>query len=154
VKGWDCYEAGDKSLLALARSTCCCLLLGLSAGAHSGPLVELLARARADDPTYLAAQRQSEAAAEAQVQARALWLPNVAFTVSNGSNQQDVRKSPGQGLYKTGQVDYRARDYALVLSQALVNAGHLVAGRQAQVRLLQVEYELNSQEQDLLYRVA
>jgi len=154
VRSWGCSEAGDRLWPGLARCLCCCLLLGLAAGVHAGPLAELLERARVDDPTYRAAQLQAEGAAEALAQARALWLPGVSVSTSVGANRQDVRKSPGQGLYRTGQVDYDAREYGLVLSQALLNAGHSVAGEQAQARIQQVESELKAQQQDLLYRVA
>lgn len=129
-------------------------LVAASSLARAGTLLELYERARVDDPTYLAAQRQAEAAAEALEQARALWRPSVSVTASAGANQQDVKKSPGQSLYKTGRVDYDAKEYALTVSQALFNVGHSATGEQAEARLLQVQAEFRSQQQDLIQRVA
>lgn len=122
--------------------------------AHAGSLLELYQQARDDDPTYLAALRQAEAAVETVEQARSLWRPGVSVTASAGANQQDVRKSPGQSLYKTGRVDFDAKEYALTVTQALFNASHSATGQQADARLLQVQAEFRSQQQDLIQRVA
>lgn len=154
MKDWDYSQAVCRRLLAVVCWFIFCVLVGLAPGVHAGVLVELLERARTDDPTYLAAQRQAEAAVEAIEQARALWRPSVSVTLSVGANQQDVRKSPGQSLYKAGRVDYDAREYALTVSQALLNAGHSATGEQAEVRLSQVQAEFRAQQQDLIQRVA
>lgn len=123
--------------------------------ASAGSFLDIYGLARADDPTWLAAQRQAEAAAESLEQARALWRPAVSASAAAGPSVQDVYKSPGsKPVYKAGKVDYRARDYSFNVSQALFNAGHSAAGEQADARLLQVQAELRSQQQDLIQRVA
>ncbi len=131
-------------------------LAGLVSGgmAHASGLLGFYQAAREDDPVWLAALHQAEATAETVEQARALWRPSVSVTASAGANQQDVKKSPGQSLYKTGRVDYDGKEYALTVSQALFNAGHSATGEQAEARLLQVQAELGSQQQDLIQRVA
>ncbi len=126
----------------------------LAVAAKAGPFLDIYGLARDDDPTWLAAQRQAEAAAEGVEQARALWRPTVSATASTGPSLQDVYKSPGNNLYKAGKVDYRAREHLLNVSQPLLNAGNSAAGEQADARMLQVRAELRSQEQDLIQRVS
>lgn len=126
----------------------------LSGGASSaGPLLDIYGMALEDDPAWLAAQRQAEGAAETLVQARALWRPAVSASAAVGPSLQNVYKSPGS-LYRTNKVNYRAREHSFNITQALLNAGHAAAGELADARMLQVQAELRSQQQDLIQRVA
>lgn len=144
----------------LAGVAIACVLAGVAqtllmvGPARAGGLLELHERAREDDPVFLGAQRQAEAAREFVEQARALRRPNVSLTVGRAHTNNAIHRSPGDNVYALGTRSYPAADYSLTVVQPVYNAVTAATNTQADAKSSLLDSELEAARQDLVWRVA
>lgn len=130
-------------------------LLGVACGAaHAGALLDVYRGALDSDPIYLSTLRQGEAAAEFAEQAKALRRPSVSLMAARAHTQNQVIQSPGQSVYAPGMRSYPGGEYALSIVQPLVNPVSDATGVQAVAKSQQIDAELDSNRQELVWRVA
>lgn len=137
-----------------------CVLVGVAqtlllvGPARAGGLLEFYERARDDDPVFLGAQRQAEAAREFVEQARALRRPNVSLTVGRAHTNNAIHRSPGDNVYALGTRSYPAADYSFTVVQPVYNAVTAATNTQADAKSGLLDSELEAARQDLVWRVA
>ena len=133
--------------LAVATS-----LAVLAAASHAIDLAGSYERARAVDPTLLAAQQALLAGREKAVQGRALLLPQVSLGASVA--RVDERTSGGAELPDTsGSHSGRASQVAVQLAQPIYNLKARSEKRQLEQQTGLAEVRHRDAEQDLIQRV-
>jgi len=125
---------------ALAAALC-----SSSVGAED--LLQIYRQSLASDPTLKAAAASQQASQEARPQARALLLPSIGATASQGSTF-DVKGSIN------GQSSYGTHSYAITLVQPLYNRGSQVQQRLAEASVNQADFDFLNAQNNLILRVA
>jgi len=119
--------------------------------AGAADLVTVFRDAQTSDPVYQSARSQYMATLEKVPQARAGYLPLVAFTASGFRNDINFEHSvPPLG----SSLAYNTNAYLLTLSQPIFRAQNWIAIDQAKLQVMQAEAILASAGQDLALRVS
>jgi outer membrane protein len=132
---------------------CAGLALPGAREAAAAALLDVYLQARQDDPVYLAALRQGEAAREFVEQAKSLGRPNVSLALARANTNTVIHRSPGDNVYALGSRSFPGAEYALTVVQPVYNAVSSATRVQADARAGQVDAEREAAEQDLAWRV-
>lgn len=125
----------------------------VAAPVHCADLLSLYKEAQLQDAQFAAAKAQFIAAQERLPQARALLLPNAAFTAGYEFNRQDVEYK-GAGIFRSGTESFNTYDYGVTVTQPLYRRESRVVYDQAKIQVDQAETQLDLASQDLIVRVA
>jgi len=134
-----------------------CLLIAVSS---AGPvlaedLLEIYREAQISDARFAAAKAEFLARQERLPEARAGLRPNVNFEAGLSYNDIDVQyEGSGGGSFNSGQRDYTAYDYGLVLNQPVYRQQNWLTVDRAYVEVAQASTELDLAAQDLILRTA
>lgn len=128
----------------LAAALACLLSSSL---AQATSLVDVYRHALASDPDLRAASATRSAGYEVEPQARAMSLPNVNASLSQG---QDFAVDTPRG----GDSAYGTHNYSVSVTQPLYYEEASVRQRQAQSQVKQADVQYSSAEQGLVLRVA
>ncbi len=120
-------------------------LFGQPAGAED--LLQVYRQSLESDPALKAAAASRQASQEAKPQARALLLPNVGVTASQG-NTFGVVGSP------TGSSSSDNHNYVIGLTQPIYNRASQVQQRLAEEAVKQADADFSNAEDDLILRVS
>lgn len=116
-------------------------------------LLAVLQLAQQMDPQYREAQANALAVAEGIPQAKAvLWLPTLGFTTGGSRVVQDIATNSAFGA--GGEISFYTTQYRLNLSQPVLHYDRYMRLKQADKRLRQAQYELDSSGQALIVRVS
>jgi outer membrane protein len=115
-------------------------------------LVTVFRDAQTSDPVYQSARAQYQATLEKVPQARAGYLPLIAFTASGFRN--DVNFEHAQPPLLSNALAYNTNAYLVTLSQPVFRAQNWIAIDQAKLQVMQAEAILASAGQDLALRVS
>lgn len=121
-------------------------LLASTAATAQDNILDIYQLAQENDPSIRAAEAAFSAASTAKPQARALLLPNVAFSADTSDNSTDSNTS--------GQSDYNSNSYNLSLSQPLFRYDYWIQLQQADSTIGQAQAEYSAAQQELILRVA
>lgn len=113
-------------------------------------MMDALDRALQNDPRYLAAKKEFEAASEAIPQARAGYLPTATFDYQRNQSTQNVTNSSGP----QPERNYPLRNSGLTITQPIIKAPAYFKMQQAEVAVEQARMALVATEQELMVRVA
>ncbi len=132
------------------------MLLVLSPAAHAADLMSIYGIAKRQDPLFLAAQAQLQAAQEKVPQGRSLLLPSVALNANTTYNRFDTTlTSPGPaGLPLGGNGNYNSNGYTVSLSQPVFQMQNWIQFDEAHLQVAAAEAQFHASEQDLIIRVA
>ncbi|MDA0710169.1 MAG: TolC family protein [bacterium] len=133
----------------------CCLVASLL-GAGSANSIDLLGvydLATQDDPELKRAQQEHQASAETLKQARAGFLPTLAFEAESGKTRQNIRNSDNP-IYSEGASTFSANRLTLTLNMPLYRHTAVVNLRQANTATKQADLAFENAKQELLIRVA
>ncbi len=119
--------------------------------ASADDLVTVFRDSQASDPVYQSARAQYQATLEKVPQARAGYLPLLAFTASGFRNDVQFEHAPPP---LNGSFAYNTNAYVLTLSQPIFRAQNWIAIDQAKLQVTQAEAVLASAGQDLALRVS
>lgn len=134
-------------LLALA------LAAATPASADSQLLQELYASAQQQDPTWLEAKKNYDAATESVPQAKSGLLPNLSLRANAARNRQSI-DAAGQPPFGGSQdVTYNNTRVALELRQTIYNRDRYLALDQADQRVAEAQATLSLAEQRLMLRL-
>ena len=152
-----------KTTLALALGA---LLAAAAAPSQAADLWDIYQLAAKNDPTFLEAQANYEAAVEAKPIARAGYLPNVTFTASRSRNDSNgtgfgqigVDKStnpptPIFGLGPIPSIGYNTTE-TLQLTQPIFNWAAWQTINQADASAAQAEAQFTAAQENLILRTA
>ncbi|MEJ6002875.1 TolC family outer membrane protein [Paucibacter soli] len=142
----DRDNKSNKARTAMRLSTLAMALGLIGAGVQAQSLNELYDAARAYDASYLAARAQAESAQYKAAQADALARPSLGL----GASATHQRVDPPNG----GNVNSNTLQAGLKGSYALYNRGNALSIDQARRALGVAQADLESAEQDLIFRVA
>ena len=118
----------------------CCLVASLL-GAGSANSIDLLGvydLATQDDPELKRAQQEHQASAEILKQARAGFLPTLAFEAESGKTRQNIRNSDNP-IYSEGASTFSANRLTLTLNMPLYRHTAVVNLRQANTATKQAD---------------
>ncbi len=128
--------------------------LALSASIQaSESLMDILAKAKVADPTYLGAGFEREAVHEGVTQARARLLPSLSYSAKQTENTDEIGKSENQ-VVNASSTDYDTSTYTLTLNQSVYNHELWVRYGQSKVGRNRADVEFDRARQDLLMSVA
>ena len=133
------------------------ILVTLVALLSAGPvlaedLLEIYREAQINDARYAGAKAEFLARQERLPEARAGLLPNVNFEAGVSYNDIDVEyTSP---TFNSGQRDYTAYNYGLILNQPVYRPQNLLTVDRAYIEVAQASTELDLAGQDLILRTA
>jgi len=116
-------------------------------------LVEVLAKAKQSDPSFLGAGFLRTAEKEAVKQARARLLPSLSFDVEQRQNTDTIKQSENQVTNATS-ADYDQTAYTLTLNQSIYNHEFWTRYRQSKDVGLRADSDFDSAQQKLLADVA
>lgn len=136
----------------LLRLTVTSALLLICTAARSADLMEVYARAEANDPLFRQAQAAYQASLEEKPQARAQLMPLVSLNASTVSHNQDISTSSAFGA--GGEVDFNTHGYSLDISQPVFHYDRFLALKQADSQILTAQAEMDAAQQDLMVRIA
>lgn len=120
-------------------------LCSSSVGAED--LLHIYRQSLESDPVLKAAAASQQASQEAKPQARALLLPNIGVTASQGNTFGAVGST-------TGRSSYNTHNYAISMVQPLYNRSSQVQQRLAEATVNQADIDFLNAENDLILRVA
>ncbi|HPF59247.1 MAG TPA: TolC family outer membrane protein [Candidatus Competibacteraceae bacterium] len=122
--------------IAMAAALC-----SPSVGAED--LLQIYRQSLESDPVLKAAAASQQASQEAKPQARALLLPDIGVTASQGNTFGSVNTQEGE-----------THSYAISLVQPLYNRGNQVRQRLAEATINQADVDFLNAQNDLILRVA
>jgi outer membrane protein len=127
------------------------LLIGLSCATslRAENLLDIYRLARQNDPTYLAAVAEYNAAKEASPRAWAAVLPQINLSGDHSEYDQDVT-----AFGTTTSGTYHSNAYSLTLSQTIYHKEKFDRISQADAQVAQAEAKFNSAKLDLIVRAA
>lgn len=127
------------------------LLTGFSLAAplHAENLIDVYKLAKQNDPTYLAAIAEYNAAKEASPEAWSAVLPHLSLSANHTEYDQTQ-------IFGTNNLDtpYHSNGYTVTLTQTLYRQDQFDRISQADAQVAQAEAKLNSAKLDLIVRVA
>lgn len=121
--------------------------------ARAEDLVEVYALARANDPTFRAANDELNAVSAAEPQALAGLLPLITFEATRTHTRQDIISSTN-AVYQIGATSYPSKEFVLSLTQPIFRLGAWVGYQQSKVKVKQAVAIYGAAEQDLILRTA
>ncbi len=116
-------------------------------------LIDILAKAKLADPSYLGAGFEREAVHEGVTQARARLLPNLSYSAKITENTDEIGKSENQ-VVNASATDYDTSTYTLTLNQSVYNHELWVRYGQSKVGRDRADVDFDRARQDLLMGVA
>jgi outer membrane protein len=139
----------SKSCLALTA------LLWAAAPAGATDLIDVYRLAVKADPVVRAAEASRLAQLEARPQARAQFLPFVAFTGEYDQTRQHITSASFGGFSAaTGTFDYGTSTLALSLKQPIYHSEYFAQLRQADATMGRADAQYNAAQQAVMTRVA
>lgn len=127
-------------------------LLATSAYAAEG-LVEVLAKAKQSDPSFLGAGFVRSAEREAVKQARARLLPSLSIDLEQTQITDNIKQSDNTNT-NGNTADYDESQYTLTLTQSIYSHEYWTRYRQAKDVGLRADSDFDSARQELLADVA
>ncbi|MGH1372074.1 MAG: TolC family outer membrane protein [Cellvibrionaceae bacterium] len=126
----------------------------LSAGAHAAEgLMDILAKAKLADPSYLGAGFEREAEREGVTQARARLLPSLSYSIQETDNTDEIVSSENQ-VANASSADYDTTTSTLTLNQSIYNHELWVRYGQSKVGRDRADVDYDRARQELLIGVS
>jgi len=151
-------QAGKKALfvLFLMASGAMALICLTCRSLHAQQLLSVYNLAVRNDAELKAALAGHTASRELSKQALSKFYPNVYASAEYGATNLNSIKNPYYNPFyqNSGDIKYKSQNYALSLSQPLINLGNLENLLQAQLQEKQADFDLESSRQGLMIRVA
>jgi outer membrane protein len=134
-------------------SVCLTLMAGQlsSLGAQADTLQQIYDLARANDPTYRAAQAALRSGELNRTIGRAALLPNLNVSV-NGEYREDIGGNSGAGAGAGSSDDDITTSYSATLNQTLFDMSDWYSYRSGDIQATQAEYRWELAQQDLVTR--
>lgn len=136
----------------LLRLTVIKVLLLFCTTAQTADLMEVYARAEANDPLFRQAQAAYEAALEEKPQARAQLMPLISLNANTFSHDQEISTQS----FSVGdrEVGFNTHGYSLDISQPVFHFDRFLALKQADSVILKVQADMDAAHQELMVRSA
>ena len=131
-------------------------MLGLSAQAQAGDLLDAFRAAQANDPVFAAEVARHQAAQEKLTQGRALLLPSLTATANTTYNRYQVRylNLPPGLPFPQGSFLYNSYGYGATLVQPLFREQNWAMYSESELKVAEADAQFVGASNDLVLRVA